>query len=49
METSYSGANHAGLQAQNDRWVLEPIDTSNSGANGAVFLMLKTIGEVWDP
>ena len=36
METSYSGANHTVLQAQNDRWGLEPMETSNSGANHAV-------------
>ena len=32
METSNSGANHAVLHAQNDRWDLGPIETSNSGA-----------------
>ena len=27
IETSISGANHAGLYAQNDRWGLIPIET----------------------
>ena len=36
METSNSGANHAVLQAQNDRLGLEPIETINSGHNVAV-------------
>ena len=36
METSYSGANHAVLRAQNDRSGLGPMETSNSGANNAV-------------
>ena len=36
METSNSGANHAVLNAQNDRCVLGPIETSYSGHNGAV-------------
>ena len=36
METSDSGANHAVLQAQNDRLGLGPIETINSGHNVAV-------------
>ena len=48
METSDSGANHAVLLSQNDRWGLGPMETSNSGANHA-FCMHKTTGEVWDP
>ena len=36
METSVSGANHAVLHAQNDRWSLGPIETINSGHNIAV-------------
>ena len=36
METSYSGANHAVLHAQNDRGDLGPIETINSGHNVAV-------------
>ena len=36
METRNSGANHAVLHAQNDRCGLEPIETINSGHNGAV-------------
>ena len=32
METSNSGANHAVLHAQKDRWDLGYIETSNSGA-----------------
>ena len=36
METSNSGANHAVLQAQNDRCGLGPIETINSGLNGSV-------------
>ena len=36
METSISGANHAVLHAQNDRCVLGPIETINSGHNVAV-------------
>ena len=31
METSISGANHAVLHAQNDRWGLGPTETINSG------------------
>ena len=33
METSNSVANHAALQAQNERSGLGPMETSNSGAN----------------
>ena len=33
METRHSGANHAALNAQNDRWGLVPIETINSGHN----------------
>ena len=36
METSNSGANHAALHAQNDRWGLGPIETIKSGHNDAV-------------
>ena len=36
METSNSGANHAVLHAQNDRFGLGPIETINSGDNGTV-------------
>ena len=36
METSNSGANHAVLHAQSDRFGLEHIETINSGANHAV-------------
>ena len=36
METSNSGANHAVLNAQNDRFGLGPIENINSGHNGAV-------------
>ena len=36
METSNSGANHAVLNAQNDRRGLGPIETTNSGDNVAV-------------
>ena len=35
-ETSNSGANHAVLHAQNDRWGLGPIETIKSGHNVAV-------------
>ena len=47
METSNSGANHAVLHAQNDRWGLEPIETINSCHKGAV-LHAKTTDEGWD-
>ena len=36
METSFSGANHAVLHAQNDRRGLGPIETINSVQNDAV-------------
>ena len=36
METSISGANYAGLHAQNDRCGMGPIETINSGHNVAV-------------
>ena len=36
METSYSGANHALLHAQNNRWGLGCIETINSGNNVVV-------------
>ena len=36
METNNSVANHAVLQAQNDRLGLGPIETINSGHNVAV-------------
>ena len=36
METGFSGANHAVLHAQNDRWGLGPIETINSDHNVAV-------------
>ena len=36
METSYSGANHAVLHAQNDRCGLGPTETINSGHNVTV-------------
>ena len=48
METSISDANHAVLQAQNDRWGLGPIETCKSDPNVAV-LHLKTTDEGWDP
>ena len=48
MENSDSGANHAVLHAQNDRWGLGPIETSNSGHNVAV-LHAKTANEDWNP
>ena len=32
-ETSNSDANHVVLHAQNDRWGMGPLETSNSGAN----------------
>ena len=36
METTNSGANHAVLHAQNDRYGLGHIETSNSEANHVV-------------
>ena len=47
METSNFGSNHAVLNAQNDRLGLGPIETSYSGAKGAVLNAKK--GEAWDP
>ena len=47
METSNSGANHAVLNAQNDRCGLGPIETSYSGLNVAVF-HAKATDEGWD-
>ena len=47
METSNSGANHAVLHAQNDRWDLEPIETINSGHKVAI-LHAKATHEGWD-
>ena len=47
IETSYSGANHAVLQAQCDRSDVVPIETCNSGPEVAV-LHAKTIDEGWD-
>ena len=48
METTNSGANHANLHAQNDRWSLVPIETYNSCPKSAV-LHAKTTDEGWDP
>ena len=48
IETSGSGANHAGLQAQNDTWYLGPIEICYSGPKVAV-LHAKTTDEGWDP
>ena len=48
METSISGANHAILHAQYDRWGLGPIETSNFDPKDAV-LDAKTTDEGWDP
>ena len=36
METSYTGANHDVLHAENDRRGLGPMETSYSGDNHAV-------------
>ena len=47
METSYSGANHAALHAQNDRRSLGPIGTYNSVPKAAV-LQSRTTEEGWD-
>ena len=47
METSNSGANHAVLHAQYDRWNLGPMETCNSGPEVAV-LHAKTTDEGWD-
>ena len=48
METSISGANHAVLHAQNDRWGLEPIEICYSGPKVAV-LHAKNTDDGWDP
>ena len=48
METSFSGANHAVMQAQNDRWGLGPLETRFSDPKGDV-LHAKTTDEGWDP
>ena len=48
METSISGANHAGLYAENDRCGLGPIETCNSDPKVAV-LHATTTYEGWDP
>ena len=47
MEISISGANHYVFHAQNDRRILGPIETINSGHNVAV-LHAKTTDEGWD-
>ena len=47
IEPSYSGANHAEVNAQNDRSCLGPIETCYSGPEVAV-LLEKTTGGVWD-
>ena len=48
FEISFSGANHAVLHAQNDRWSLGPIETINSGHIVAVWVH-KTTDEGCDP
>ena len=48
IETSNSAANHAVLQAQNDKLGLVPIETCNSGPKVAV-LHAKTTDDSWDP
>ena len=48
MGTSFSGANHHVLHAQNDRRGLGTIETCNSGPNVSV-LRAKTTDEGWDP
>ena len=48
LETSNSGANHAVLQAQNDRCGVGPIETCISDPKVAV-LRAKTTDEGWDP
>ena len=48
IETINSGANHAVLHAQNDRWCLGPIEISFSGPKVAV-LHAKNTDEGWDP
>ena len=42
FETSNSGANHAVVHAQNDRWSLAPIETINSGYIVAVWVHKTT-------
>ena len=48
METSYSGAKHAVLHAQNKRLCLGPIETCYSGPKVAL-LHPNTTDESWDP
>ena len=48
IDTSYSDANHVVLNAQNDKWCLGHIETSNSDSKVAV-LPAKTTDEGWDP
>ena len=48
IQTRISDANHAVLQAQNDRWSLGPIETITSGHNVAV-VSVHTTEEGWDP
>ena len=48
METSYSGAKHSVLHAQNNRLCLGPIETCYSCPQVAV-LHPKTTEEGWDP
>ena len=48
FESSYSDTNDAVLLAQNDRWGLGLIETSNSGPKGAV-LHAKNTDVGWDP
>ena len=45
METSFSGANHAVMHAQNDWWGLGTIKTRSSGANHSV---LHAQNDRWD-
>ena len=47
METGFSGANHAVLNAQNGRRRLGPIETINSGHNVAV-VNAQNHREGWD-
>ena len=47
MDSSNSGANHAVLSAQNDRWGLGPMETGISDPKVAV-LHAKTTEEGWD-
>ena len=37
------------FDCKNHKWVLGPIETSNSDANHVFFCMHKTTGEVWNP